>query len=393
MYFCTNLVGTLKSAASVALAGQPREVDQRHIIVPAVAGVRPLNRAPAVGDVSLLAPVEAIAVDGLPTASRVVDVGVIQGFRRRRRPAGKVKPQRAFGFAAPATVGGVEVGDIVIASLAELHGDERSPVRGDAYRIAALAYAVTGPVLIPPNVGAAFVGGADTPANRERWYAAARVFDSLALRRPGSAQWVTVGRAEARPDGLISMRAPAWWTAMQGGFGAWRFSGGLWRPALAGKVSGGVVGFRSGLERTVAGLEARLCWSPSAGRGQGGRIPDALRPVRPGGPGPAVWIPWGDVITLAGEPVEGGTRGTTGKRYRRRVEALEAAGYLVPGDGGTTRAGDTVEIARVVDGRGRGSEAGLMVRASARFVEAVERGQKQASWTRVPLTRLLGPDG
>ena len=60
-----------------------------------------------------------------------------------------------------------------------------------------------------------------------------------------------------------------------------------------------------------------------------------------------------------------------GQRYRRRVEALVIAGYQVPRRSGIARAGDTIEIVDVVDGRGGRRRSGLVIRASARFCAAV----------------------
>ena len=92
-----------------------------------------------------------------------------------------------------------------------------------------------------------------------------------------------------------------------------------------------------------------------------------LRPVRKGGAGPDTFIPWRALLSLAGElvPADAKSESVWGRRYRRRVAALIAAGYLIPAP-----AGDTVEIVRVVDGRGHGHVAGVRIRASARFCAA-----------------------
>ena len=97
-----------------------------------------------------------------------------------------------------------------------------------------------------------------------------------------------------------------------------------------------------------------------------------LRPVRKGGAGPDTFIPWRALLSLAGEPVPADAKSESvwGRRYRRRVDALIAAGYLIPAPGGVAPAGDTVEIVRVVDGRGHGHVAGVRIRASARFCAA-----------------------
>ena len=161
--------------------------------------------------------------------------------------------------------------------------------------------------------------------------------------------------------------------------------------AVAQSCAGGTEQRRAGLHRTVAGLESRLAYSPSAGRGKSGRISDTQRPVRPGAAGPDVWTPWRCVLTLAGEhvPAKADSKSRDGRRYRRRVEALEDAGYHIPATSGAAPAGDTVEIVKHMRG-GRAREAGLVIRASARFCEAVARSQRKTEWKRLPASRLLG---
>ena len=124
------------------------------------------------------------------------------------------------------------------------------------------------------------------------------------------------------------------------------------------------------------GIEAALTWGPTAGRGKGGRQPDYLKPVRKGGPGPDVFIPWRNVLRLAGERAPDGDASSYLRvRYKRRIDAMRAAGLLVGGQ--AAPAGDTVEIVRVVDGRGKGRSSGIIVRATDRFVEAYRAGPRQ----------------
>ena len=82
----------------------------------------------------------------------------------------------------------------------------------------------------------------------------------------------------------------------------------------------------------MAGLESALSYSRSAGKGKHGRTPDLLRPVRKGGAGPDTFILWRALLSLAGEPVPADAKSESvwGRRYRRRVDALIAAGYLIP---------------------------------------------------------------
>ena len=84
-------------------------------------------------------------------------------------------------------------------------------------------------------------------------------------------------------------------------------------------------------------------------------------------------------------PADAEPQSKWGRRYQRRVDALTAAGYLVPARGGVAPAGDTVEIVRVVDGRGHGQDAGVRIRASARFCAAYQDQVK----TRLPAARLF----
>lgn len=89
---------------------------------------------------------------------------------------------------------------------------------------------------------------------------------------------------------------------------------------------------------------------------------------------PDTFIPWRALLSLAGAPVpaDAEPQSVWGRRYRRRVDALiaERPGYLIPAPGGVAPAGDTVEIVRVVDGRGHGHVAGVWIRASDRFCAA-----------------------
>ena len=55
--------------------------------------------------------------------------------------------------------------------------------------------------------------------------------------------------------------------------------------------------------------------------------------------------------------------------------------------------GDTVEVVRIVDGRGKGQSGGLFVRATARFAEAYRLAQDSRAWELLPSSRLFLPDG
>ena len=376
------------SLLTLAVEALPGPLDARHLIAitDRRGDGRNLHRVPALADLATLSPVEAVLVDGEPMVS--AGPHALTTWRRVRPKPGE---QRTL-FAGPRSLGGLEVGDIVIRTLASLpRMDMRSPIVGDVARTAALAFAFTGYGPIPDSAGAVFVGGRDTLANRQRWWKACEWLRHMTITiNPQTGEWV--GLANVDPDGAggVHLGPPAWWRG-RGEGQRWRLSGALWRPVRigsAGRGAGGQDEHYAGLARMLAGFEARLCYSPTAGRGKRGRVPDALRPVRKGGPGPEVWIGWRDALTLAGENVPNAVdvTGTEGRRYRKRVDALIAAGYRVGALGEAAPAGDTVEIVRVQRGA-RNRPAGLRVRASARFCAAV--GGRQ-TWERVPAMRLLG---
>ena len=162
----------------------------------------------------------------------------------------------------------------------------------------ALGYASTGAMLIDEPTGA-LLFGANTAANRKRFWEASRVYHHLELTDSKTGRYVTLGHAPA--DGrMVSLGAPFWWRG-QGAGHRWSLTGRLLGPRFDNnRGSGGAAGFQSGLTRTLAGLESALSYSRSAGKGKHGRTPDLLRQVRKGGAGPDTFIPWRALLSLAG---------------------------------------------------------------------------------------------
>ena len=368
-----------------AWLARPRPVAKRHIISIQDRGDPPLNRAPAVADYALLSPIEAVMVDGEPVVS-----GGPEAVRwwRRVRPATAPGDQRLL-FAGPRKLDGQDVADVMIKACVSMgKWDHRKPLLGDVFRVASLAFGLTSYGPVPEDLGAVFVGGRDTVANRKRWWAAARFLRTLDITindRTGE----FVGLANVDPDGVggVHLGPPAWWRG-KGSMNRWRLSGALWRPARIGhgRGAGGQAGLYSGLARMLAGFESRLSYSPTAGRGKHGRVPDALRSVREGRGGDEVFVSWKDSMTFAGEYVAPGAdaTGVEGRRYRRRIDALVVAGYLVPALNAAAPAGDTVEIVKVQRGS-KGIAAGVRIRASA----AALLSQRRDQWTWLPAARLL----
>ena len=387
------------SALAWVTEQQAKPLEQRHVIVTGTLknrtegrDDRPLNRTPAVVDIALLSPLEVVQVDGVPFASMTATANTAQ---YQRIPAPAISEQQSFAFPGPKSLGGHEVNDVVIQALASLPlTDLRNPLMGDVARLMTLAYALTGPTMIHESNGARFLGRNDTPANRRRWWCTCAAVDSIQLIiNAATGQWIKLARADPDGAGNVYLAAPAWWRG-KGPGQAWRWSGTLWRPPLIGtSQSGGSAGFWSGVDRTLNGLEALLAWSSTPGRGKGARIPDALQPERRDGAGPGrpIWVPWRDLLTLAGEPVaqDEDPKGTAGRRYRRRLEALEDRGYCTE-IASTAHAGDTVEILKNRSGW-HPNGAGIWIRASDRFVEAVRRGQKTRNWEHISPMCLFEP--
>ena len=341
---------------------------ERRRLIATVADDLLLVRTPGALSLATLAIVE---VDGEPFASRQVGGNPPAPVRRYwvQEPQGDL-------FPGPRTLNKWATPGLIVHSLAALPltGDERNPLRADVHRLGNLAFALTGAARVTEREGALLVAGRDTPANRKRFNRAVRVLRSLEIQvRPGIA-W-SLADAEAGP---VSRIGPARWMLERGGKGrAWRLTGALFRKATKWGT----------LERTIAGLEGALAWGPSAGRGRYGRVPDRLRPVSPGGPGPEVFVSWWQVLRLAGEPVgeDADPKGSARRRYDRRVHSLAGHGYQTD-RAGTAAAGDTIEV---VERRrsSRNRPAGLVVRASARWCAAYSRGRGKREY--IPADRLL----
>ena len=340
---------------------------------------------------------EIVQVDGEPFAGRQ-PLMPKEGRTKAYRPA---QPAQGELITGPATIDGVPAGDLLLVGLDqwELEEDKRTTLRHDLIQLGRAAYALTGRATIPEDVGARWLTGQEhaTETAKRRWWDTLAAMRVLTVRvNPKTHRWIGMFNVDPRTSGAVWIGPPAWWTESRAESGprSWRLSGGLWRSPLVGDTPehGITAGYWGTLARTVDGIEAALTWGPTAGRGQGGRLPDYLKPVRKGGPGPDVFIPWRNVLRLAGERAPDDEASSALRvRYKRRIDAMRAAGLLVGGQ--AAPAGDTVEIVRVVDGRGKGRVSGIIVRATDRFVEAYRLGQDSKAWELLPSSRLFLPDG
>lgn len=314
-----------------------------------------LTRTPAMIALASLA-MEVVEVDGEAMATaRPATKG--RCFRRVSRPR-----QHEL-FPAPRTLDGDETMGIIFDTAASLpmSGDERSPLRADTIFLANFAMALSRAAELSSNALAILTTGKNAPANRRRVNRALWALREMRFEAEPGIFWPL---ADALPGEPNRIGPPPWWLH-RGKWHAYRLTGGLLRkPSIWG-----------GFNLTVGGLENALVWKsdPRAVRG----IPYHLRPVSPGGPGEELFVPWWQVLYLAGELVapDASPKSTAARRYRARMKTFDETGYFVPtgSRGGILAAsapiGDTIEIVRREKG-GRGREAGILIRATARFCAA-----------------------
>jgi len=341
-------------------------------------------RAPAVLDVASTLLVEAAATTALPAFKPM-----------RVAPTARRRGYEPDLFATPATISGHPVEDMLVRSIPGWMPDntERDPVRPDVHRLCLFAYACAGATRLDERAGAALIAGtsreaAPTDAVLRRWWRALRVARHLEVGVDETGRFFDRVQVSINEDRTAVVAAPAWWQG-RGEMNAWRLTGALHRPPTVG--TGGSAGWWGGVSRTLNGIEAAIAYTRPAGRGRGGRRAMGHVPARPGGPGPEISMHWEDVLHSSGEIVGDGNYrdGADGRRYRRRLEALEAAGYFCV-DGREATAGDTLEI---VGTKRQGAETGILVRASAAFCDAVRRAPRKTSWERIPAMHFLPVPG
>ena len=343
-----------------------------------------------------------VKVDGEPFAGRMP---LIPENKKRRAYRPKQEGTQGELLPGPRRLNRVPTGDMILASLDQwdLSADDRTTLRHDIIRLGRATYSLTGRATIPEDVGAKWLTGQThaTAAAKQRWWDTLEAMRYMTVRvDPKTHRWLDLFDVRPQRDGSAWLGPASWWVESRkedDGPRAWRLSGGLWRPAINGDAParGTSSGFWGALARTVDGIEAGLAWGPTTGSGKGGRLADYLRPTHKGGAGPEVFIPWRNVLRLAGEAAPDGGLDSSGamrQRYKRRIDALRKAGYVLPGRG-EAEAGDTIEIVRIVDGRGGRREGGIVVRASARFIEAYRLAQNSKAFELLPANRLFLPTG
>ena len=248
------------TALAVVDAQRARPIEERYVLGMTDRGMRlTVNRWPAIGDL-VNSTVAALNVDGEPMVSDTLGLRVAYRRRRAKRRTLGARQTDLPQVGTPQSLDGREVNDVLIAALREalLTGDERSLLRGDLTRCAALAFALSGPTLIPERFGAQFLGGQPTPANVKRFWHAAQVLRSFTIKVDAVGRWLGLATVDTDPaEGVVYLAPPAWWKG-KGKHNAHRMSGRLWRRAFhkGDNSSGPGPGYWSGLDRTLNGLEA-----------------------------------------------------------------------------------------------------------------------------------------
>lgn len=394
----------LAALVRIARPTFPEQIRDREIEVVEPRRGRPLSRTPALLDAGLAAPleegeIETVIVDGESIATPTAfDLDT----RHRRRYL--ADPGRRTLWPLPTRIGEIETNDLTLLYLSEqpLSGDERRDglLRADAYWLGCLIFALSGPVELTPQEAAALITGEpcpETPSDSvlRRWNKAALLIGN---------SYLVVNRSTWEPrrlaltdwkDGRTVIGPPSWWRTRSD---RWRLTGSIYRRTGTGgrgrKTTAGRFEDRGANARFLSGAEADLSYGRTAGKGRAPRTPIYLRPAsgKATGPGGTRFLTRRQVLQLAGEHLPGpGDDDAARRRYERRIAALKAAGYFIPPSGRAAPAGDSIEIVRRESGRRKGTEAGIYIRASARFTEAHRLAEKAGGkgFDRRPLAGLL----
>ena len=326
--------------------------------------------------------VTGAVVDGEPTAAPRADTADLFPVRRRR-PRRVFKPGEQRDLPLPVVPPIPH--DLRLVALADLAGD---PVlQGDVLALLAFAWAADRPLVLTEREGAALLArardGRPRPVQVQhdvpRFWQTAYALRALVAWEPGPrgepgggyrwADLATVEVSRVRPVDRVTIGPPAWARPLAG---KWTLTAEASAASIARAVSGqhGLAG------RIVTGIEYRLA---SGWTGRAGTIAPDLRAAGRGkaSGGPVVELDWRTCLRLSGDwwdEADPAADKAARNRFERAVETLRGRGYFVASFRAEAPAGDSVEIVgRIAATRGR--PGGLMVRASARFVEAARLAQ------------------
>ena len=381
-----------------------RTADLRDATVSVTGSPSPMARRPMLISTTLRTPwIAAVNVDGEPMIVQIPDPGAVfdawnKPVRRRQYRANSLQRDLRLPGVPPAPH------DLRLAALAALvprQGliDDATPaLAGDVLTLLVYAHAIDRPMTLTERDGAALLARTRTGEFRRpresdvaRFRLASAYLRSLTVWDPrGTFRWldlanVSAVRDEAGGGWSIVIGPPAWARPIEG----------KWTLTAEGSTAGRLrptAGEGSMAGRIITGIEYRLAARVD---GRPGVAPD-LRPQngRAAGPGRPVTLPWREVLRLAGDywdPTDPVADKAARMRFDRAVAWLHRAGYWVDHPRAEAAASDAVEVLdRTLGSRVR--SPALVVRASARFVEAARKAQERGGkgFEPMPLTDYAG---
>ena len=326
--------------------------------------------------------VTGAVVDGEPMAAPRPDTADLFPVRKRR-PRRRFQPGEQRDLPLPVVPPIPH--DLRLIALADLAGD---PIlQGDVLALLGIAWAADRPLVVTEREGAALLArardGRPRPVQVQhdvpRFWQTAYALRALVAWEPGPRgepgggyRWTDLATVEVpavRPVDRVTIGPPTWARPLAG---KWTLTAEASAASIARAVSGqhGLAG------RIVTGIEYRLAagWT-----GRAGTVAPDLRAAGRGraSAGPVVELDWRTCLRLSGDwwdEADPAADKAARNRFERAVETLRARGYFVGSLRAEAPAGDSAEIVgRIKAARGR--PGGLMVRASARFVEAARLAQ------------------
>lgn len=352
-----------------------------------VLTVQKMSRVPNQAKTAALASWEkmpdaaVVEVDGVPVSSP---------FHYRPRRANSTRESTEL-LKLPGTTQAMDLRLALLRNIEENADiDRRNPLPGDILYLFTFGSALTGPITLSADrlggmTAGRFTTAGATPKQKALWRVrawSAIKWASMDIMMP-SGHWMPILRIDRGgdlPEGVIRIWPYDW----QKGIGH-RLTGALTAQSTRSDRSGS-------FSRLVAGLEDYLAASTPVSR-----TPRLLQSEHKGGPGIASeFIPYPVLLARSGfhfDLTDKQSYNATAQLWKRLTAQIESKGYLLPSPTGEAEAGDTVEIVAIKKG-GRGGVGGLIVRASARYIEAHEiiRRARGRVLDAVPLPNLFPHD-
>ena len=325
--------------------------------------------------------VHGVIVDGEPIAALREDPAALFPMAKRR-PRRRFKPGEQC--LLPLPVVKTVPSDLRLVALRDVSADPNSStvLCNDVLILMNYAHVTDRPLTLTERVGAALLvrnlKGDPRPVQpqhdfRRFWKATYELRTLCLFDLTGTDRWLPLAHVDvpcAHPVDRVTIGPPKW---MRPHRGKWTLTA-EGSAAAASRVVAGKYGLSG---RLICGIEYRLA---SSFGGKPNSIPTDLLPAEGRGrAGRIVELPWRIVMHLGGDywhKDDLKADRAALERFNRHVDRLDALGYFVPNAmlSGTAPAGDSVEILERVRGH-RGRPASLLVRSSARFVEAARLAQ------------------